>query len=163
MIDRWEWDTLCQRRIRVNAIMVYRVKYSLVAVEMLPKFSQTGAAMGGNRHGYRIPFCRTTVYKESFLPSTIRVWNQLPKDAIVAKSLESFKIQGFAAPYTWTVHVFQLLIVQTSVASPFSHTHFKHSEKSPHKLPFILQEISGQPHLQITRTVLFGVEMMYYT
>ena len=100
MIDRLEWENLQQRRIKAKAIMIYRVVHPLVAIDLPPKFSQTGAATMGHKHWYRIPFCRTNVYKESFFPSTIRIWNQLPEDTIKAMSLESFKtrIQGYKAP-----------------------------------------------------------------
>ena len=100
MIDRLEWENLHQRRARAKATMMYRVVHSLVAIQLPPQFSQTGAATRGHQHRYRIPFCRTTVYKESFFPSTIRVWNQLPENVIVAESLETFKtrILGLAAP-----------------------------------------------------------------
>ena len=59
MIDRLEWETLCQRRARANATMMYRVVHSLVAIQLPPQFSQTGAATRGHQHRYRIPFCRT--------------------------------------------------------------------------------------------------------
>ncbi|XP_062578982.1 uncharacterized protein LOC134240892 [Saccostrea cucullata] len=100
MIDRLEWESLQQRRIKAKAIMMYRVIHSLVAIDLPPQFSQTGAATRGHQQRYRIPFCRTNVYKESFFPTTIRIWNQLPEDTITAISLESFKtrIQGYKAP-----------------------------------------------------------------
>lgn len=44
MLDRLEWESLRQRRIRAKATMMYRIVHSLVAIELPPKFSQTGAA-----------------------------------------------------------------------------------------------------------------------
>ena len=100
MLDRLEWETLRQRRIKTRAAMMYRVFHCLVAIPLPSQFSQTGAATRGHQHRYRVPFCRTTIYRESFFPSTIRLWNQLPEEAIIAESLESFKtrIQGFTVP-----------------------------------------------------------------
>lgn len=39
----------------------------------------------------RTPQCRTTSYQNSFLPSTIRAWNELPSDIKNADSVEQFK------------------------------------------------------------------------
>ena len=66
MIDMLEWETLCKRRARAKATMMYWVVHSIVAIQLPPQYSQTGADTRGHQHWYRIPFCRTTVYKETF-------------------------------------------------------------------------------------------------
>jgi hypothetical protein len=38
-----------------------------------------------------VPYSRTTVHKESFFPSTVQLWNQLPEATAAALDLESFK------------------------------------------------------------------------
>ena len=40
---------------------------------------------------YRIPFCRVDVYKHSFYPVAIRLWNTLPEDIIYSNSLRQFR------------------------------------------------------------------------
>ena len=49
------------------------------------------AATRGQQQKYIVPYSRTTVHKESFFPSTIRLWNQLPEATAAALDLESFK------------------------------------------------------------------------
>ena len=61
MINRLEWETLCHRRVRAKATMMYRVVHSLVAIQLPLGFSKTGATTWEHQHWYRIPFCRSTV------------------------------------------------------------------------------------------------------
>jgi hypothetical protein len=100
MIERLKRDGLQQHRTRSKTTMMNRVVNSLIAIQLPPQFSQLGAAARGHQLRYRIPFCRTTVYNESFVPSTIRIWNQLPEDIIMTQLLESFKsgVQGYIVP-----------------------------------------------------------------
>ena len=44
-----------------------------------------------NTHDLQVPYSRTSLYFNSFLPSVIREWNELPTDNRNAESLESFK------------------------------------------------------------------------
>ena len=39
-----------------------------------------------------IPYCRTDVYRNSFFPSAIRLWNQLPETIVAAPTLDDFKM-----------------------------------------------------------------------
>jgi hypothetical protein len=91
VMERFEWEKLSQRR-KAKATMMYRVIHSLVAI-LIPNFTNNiGASTRGHTSRYKVPFCRTTIYKESFFPSTIRIWNQLPESTISAMSLDTFKI-----------------------------------------------------------------------
>lgn len=40
---------------------------------------------------YRSPILRTTSYYTSFLPSTIKAWNELPQETKYCSSVASFK------------------------------------------------------------------------
>jgi hypothetical protein len=74
------------------AIMMYRIINGLVAIESPPFMHHLGAATRGRQQQkYIVPYSRTTVHKESFFPSTIRLWNQLPEATSAALDLESFK------------------------------------------------------------------------
>jgi hypothetical protein len=64
--------------------MMYRIINGLVAIEPPPFMHHLGAATRGQQHKYIVPYSRTTVHKESFFPSTIRLWNQLPEATAVA-------------------------------------------------------------------------------
>jgi hypothetical protein len=83
--------TLQQRRLRTKAIMMYRIVNGLAAIEPPPFMHHLGAVRRGQHHKYIVPYNRTTVHKESFFPSTIRLWNQLPEATAAALDLESFK------------------------------------------------------------------------
>ena len=37
------------------------------------------------------PFCRTTSYYNSFIPDSVRTWNYLPEEVVMASSLNAFK------------------------------------------------------------------------
>ena len=91
MLNHLNWDTLQQRRLRTKAIMMYRIINGLVAIEPPPFMHHLGAAIRGQQQKYIVPYSRTTVHKEPFFPSTIRLWNQLPEATAAALDLESFK------------------------------------------------------------------------
>ena len=91
MLNHLNWDTLQQCRLRTKAIMMYRIINGLVAIEPPPCLHHLSAATRGQQQKYRVPYSRTTVHKESFFPSTIRLWNQLPEATAAALDLESFK------------------------------------------------------------------------
>jgi hypothetical protein len=91
MLNHLNWDTLQQRRLRTKAIMMYRIINGLVAIEPPPFMHHLGAATRGQQHKYIVPYSRATVHKESFFPSTIRLWNQLPDTTAAALDLQSCK------------------------------------------------------------------------
>ena len=77
--------------------MMYRISHSLVAIDHPTFLQYQGAATRGHQLRYRVPYCRTLAYKESFFPSAIRLWNAAPAYITAADSLETFKerIQGY--------------------------------------------------------------------
>ena len=91
MLNHLNWDTLQQRRLRSKAIMMYRIIKGLVAIEPPPFMHHLGPATRGQQQKYIVPYSRTTVHKESFFPSTIRLWKQLPEATAATLDLESFK------------------------------------------------------------------------
>ena len=91
MMEQLQWESLQQRRMRAKVVMTYRILHSLVAIPSSPYFHHLGAATRGHSYRYRVPYSRTTIHKESFIPSAIRLWNQLPEGVTSMESLESFK------------------------------------------------------------------------
>jgi hypothetical protein len=73
--------------------MMYRIINGLVAIEPPPCMHHLGVVTRGQQQKYIVPYSRTTVHKESFFPSTIRLWNQLPEATAAALDLESFKME----------------------------------------------------------------------
>jgi hypothetical protein len=64
---------------------------SSVAINQSPLQHLIGAATRGHQQRYRVPYCRTLAYKESFFPLTIRLWNAQPDNINAADSLETFR------------------------------------------------------------------------
>ena len=44
-----------------------------------------------NSNNFREPFCKTSLYKGSFLPSVVKLWNNIPIDIRNARSIVNFK------------------------------------------------------------------------
>ena len=91
MIQSLSWETLQHRRQQAKAIMMFRIVHAMVAIPASPHLQLLGAATRGHQYRYRVPYSRTKTYKESFFPSSIRLWNQLPEELTTAESLETFK------------------------------------------------------------------------
>jgi len=86
------WPTLQHRRSNAKLVMVYRITHNLIAIPAAQYFHPL--TLGGHGYGYRfhVPFSRTdTIKLFSFIPSAIRLWNQLPEHLATAVSLKAFK------------------------------------------------------------------------
>ena len=91
MITNLGWSSL-QQRTEARLVMMYRITHDLVDIPVA-QYLHPATVMhirGPSQH-YMLPFCRTDVYRHSFFPSGIRLWNQLPEHVATAKTLESFK------------------------------------------------------------------------
>ena len=87
MIADLGWKPLYQRRANFKLVMVYRITYGLIDIPA-PLYLSTR----GHTLRYMIPYCRTDVYRNSFFPSAIRLWNQLPETIVAAPTLDDFKM-----------------------------------------------------------------------
>ena len=72
MLDELGWDSLQIRRQRAKLTMTFRISHFLIAISQ-SSLQHLGAATRGHQQRYRVPYCRTSAYKESFFPSTIRL------------------------------------------------------------------------------------------
>ena len=79
--------------------MMSRIVHAMVAIPAFPHLQLIGAATRGHKYKYRIPYCSTNTYKDSFSLSSIRLWNQLPEKLTNAESLEAFKAENSAATH----------------------------------------------------------------
>ena len=91
MTESLSWETLQHRRQQAKAIIMFRIVHAMVAIPAFPHLQLLGAVSRGHQYKYRIPYCKTNTYKDSFFPSSIRLWNQLPEKLTNAKPLEAFK------------------------------------------------------------------------
>jgi len=88
MLQDLQWESLEHRRAKVKAIMIYRILHGLIAIPAWPDL------VNSPRSEYKLVQIqpRLDVYKYSFFPSAIRVWNSLPPTVQASKDLDSFKI-----------------------------------------------------------------------
>ena len=91
MLTRLQWPTLQERRCTAKVIMIYRISYCLVDIPAAAHLHPSGLSTRGHTLRYLVPYCRTDVYRCSFFPTGIRLWNQLPEAIATAPTLESFK------------------------------------------------------------------------
>ena len=66
MTESISWATLQHRRQQTNAIMMFRIVHAMVAIQAFSHLQLLGAATRGHQYKYRIPYCRTNTYKDSF-------------------------------------------------------------------------------------------------
>ena len=71
--------------------MFYKIVHQYVALELPNKIVLFNTITRGHNMKYCTPFCRVDVYKNSFYPVMIRLWNTLPEDIIYSNSLRQFR------------------------------------------------------------------------
>ena len=93
MIKTLQWPSLQSRRKTSKAVTMYKivndelyVKYD--KLERLPSATR----IRGHSWRYKIPSSNINCHLQSFFPSTIRIWNNLPSDVInFAVNAENFR------------------------------------------------------------------------
>ena len=86
------WSSLQQRRTEARLVMMYRITHDIVDIPVAQYLHQaTVMHIRGPSQRYMLPFFRTDVYRHSFFPAGIRLWNQLPEHVATAQTLNYFK------------------------------------------------------------------------
>jgi hypothetical protein len=95
MLQQLQWQTLQSRRAYAQTVMMYRIVYNLVDIPAEHHLNRTSLRTRGHSLRFLVPHTRTTVYRTSFFPQAIRLWNQLhvPGSVVEADTLDSFKAQ----------------------------------------------------------------------
>ena len=73
MLQHLDLHTLQQRRQHSKIIMLYRITHKLASI---PTATYIAPSTRNTQH-YILPYARTHVFKTSFFPSTIKIWNNL--------------------------------------------------------------------------------------
>ena len=73
MQQHLDLPTLQQHRRHSKIIMLYRIRHQLANIQ-IPTYITPATRI--TQH-YNLPYARTDVYKSSFFPSTIKLWNNL--------------------------------------------------------------------------------------
>jgi hypothetical protein len=89
------WESLQSRRTKHKLIVFYKMVNNVSPVylsELVPGTVSNNVSYNlRNSQNIHVPFCRTSLYQNSFLPSVICEWNNLPANIRNAPSTESFK------------------------------------------------------------------------
>ena len=92
MIATLGWPTLQQRRTDARLILMYRVVTNLIDIPADQFLHRATVSLQRGRNVcYILPYCRTDLYRHSFFPAAVRLWNQLPAPLATAETLDSFK------------------------------------------------------------------------
>ena len=90
-----KWESLQKRRNDHKLSLLFKMKNNLTPeyLSSLPpqNFGNTSRYSLRNSNNLQGILCRTALYSNSFLPSTIRAWNNLPAEVRQFDSLDTFK------------------------------------------------------------------------
>ena len=85
------WEPLYQRRANFKLVMVYISHMDSSTFQRHCSCIHQHWALKATLR-YMIPYFRTDVYPDSFIPSAIRLWNQLPENIEAAPTLDDIRM-----------------------------------------------------------------------
>ena len=77
MLNYLSWPTLEQRRNQIKLVLFFKIVHGIVDCSTLT-LTPLNTITRGHHCRYALLFSRTESHLNSFLPSTIRLWNKLP-------------------------------------------------------------------------------------
>ena len=97
ILGQLKWGSLKKRRKNKRLIFIYKGlkgKARIPTDDLIPKTRR-----GRNQHSlaFQIPSASKDVYKYSFFPQTIRVWNDLPESLISSSELSDDSVSKFTS------------------------------------------------------------------
>ena len=94
MLKELQWPPLQQRRTNTKMVMMYRIVHHLIAIlSQMYLTPATTRTTRGHDQIFQIPFSRIQRHQNSYFPSAIRTWNNLPAVLIRVHTLEAFKVE----------------------------------------------------------------------
>jgi len=102
MLEALQWTDL-QRKKRAKVIMLYRIVNHLVAISPEPYLIPRGVALTTRGHDTRflLPY---SSHQQSFFPSAIRLWNELPTAVVTASTSDNLNISRYSIYHLQSVH-----------------------------------------------------------
>ena len=85
-------ETLEERRIRLDLILMYKIVRGLVDLDFQKLFSFNLNNTRGHRYKVNIPIGRLNCKKFSFVNRVARIWNALSDNVVGSNTLEKFKL-----------------------------------------------------------------------
>ena len=86
------WTSLQTRRQTLRLCMMYKIHKGLIAMdaqEFMTPLQRRSRHV--NSYAYKIPHSKTDYHMYSFFPRTIREWNSLANETVIAPNLKAFK------------------------------------------------------------------------
>ena len=84
------WSPLQERRARLKVTMLFKIKNDLIEISKDNLSTTTNAR---RKHNFQVPYSKLEIHKNSFYPSAIRLWNNLPNHIKEISDLLEFKNQ----------------------------------------------------------------------
>ena len=91
MKSQLNWDLLQSRRQKAKATMMYKIHHHLIDIQAPTLLIPLVTITRGHNLRYQQIRCRLDLYKYSFFPSSVQLWNGLPVAVAEATSLDAFK------------------------------------------------------------------------
>ena len=85
-------EKLHVRRKKDKLRTMFKIKHKEVAVNIPESLDNKNQRTTRNNHHMilNVPFAKSNVYKNSFFPSTARIWNSLPVECVESNNIEQF-------------------------------------------------------------------------
>ena len=92
LISQLGWDSLHTRRLLDQCALFFKIHHHLASMPLPPGIN-LATYHGRHDHAlkYSVPKATVDVYKYSFYPRTIWIWNHLPSQVVLCTGLTSFK------------------------------------------------------------------------
>ena len=91
MKSQLNWDLLQSQREKAKATMMYKIHHHLIDIQAPTLLIPLVTITRGHNLRYQQIRCRLDLYKYSFFPSSVQLWNGLPVAVAEATSLDAFK------------------------------------------------------------------------
>jgi len=90
MLNSFNWSTLESHHVYSKLVMFYKIINSHIQVPSLSLNPIYTSTRGYSQH-FRPPYTSLNTYLFSFLPSTFKLWNNLPENIVNQPTLSDFK------------------------------------------------------------------------
>ena len=92
MVKDLQLENLKTRRSIDKTSLLFKIVNGLVDITAPPGLMEPVTRhTRGHQRKFQVPSANTEVYRHSFFPATIRLWNQLPPETVEATSSEAFR------------------------------------------------------------------------
>ena len=97
MMDQLNWQKLEHHRNNSRLCLLFKIMHHQVHVPTndIPAPAPITATRSSHERNLSVPHARTDVYKYTFFPHTVSLWNKLPKRIKETQSLDTFKSRIF--------------------------------------------------------------------